>query len=48
MSEVQEKKARWEIIIGKLEKGEISEEQAQLELMREYGTGDADRVNPCN
>ncbi len=48
MSREPEKKARWEIIIGKLEKGEISEEQAQEEIMRVYGTGDAERVNPCN
>ncbi|MDD4281734.1 MAG: hypothetical protein PHW58_05875 [Candidatus Methanofastidiosa archaeon] len=42
------KKAQWEVIICKLEKGEISEERAQEELMRIYGVSEVERVNPCN
>ncbi len=48
MDKEHEKQARWEIIIDKLEKGEINEDQAQEEIMRAYGTGDTNRVNPCN
>ncbi|MHC1609435.1 MAG: hypothetical protein ACXQS3_04365 [Candidatus Methanofastidiosia archaeon] len=42
------KKEKWKEIIEQLENGEISEESAHEEIMRNYGIPDQERIRQCN